>query len=92
METITELEYTESDGYVARCACCGAKPQLFEVATPGGASKMVNCPTAHLFAEEFDSCPMYNPGQRFERPTRREAISYWNKVQCRLRELRDAGK
>lgn len=91
-ESITALEWRESDPPALRCACCGGLPSLWEVDREGTITKMVNCDRAELRtdcpeAPITESCPMYSPSLAFNKATRREAVNYWNMFQARLAEL-----
>lgn len=102
-ETLTPLDFNESDPLPCRCVCCGGKPSLWEVDRDGTVTKMVNCETASVAeavgevdeADGFSSeyCPLYMPaGMMFNKATRREAINYWNKFNEMLAKLREQNR
>ena len=88
MEDFKELPLP--DGlHLEACPCCCGVPvlQQYQENEDAERSLVVTCNTAAIGGDDKLTCPMYLPKTDFYRPTKREAVAYWNQYAKALTRL-----
>lgn len=79
-----------SDMEVTVCKYCGAQAALFKFDSNSSFLKVVCCSNQGDENEGIEPCPLYLPTSDYYKPTRREAILYWNERPLKLRALAES--